>query len=84
MPDPLPTLQPAELATWLAMPGEPDDAQLRRGAELVEAGGGREWALAEARRRMALAEDALSAVDIPSQPREELIALGNFVVDRDS
>ncbi|WP_345635361.1 polyprenyl synthetase family protein [Rugosimonospora acidiphila] len=73
-----------ELAEWLAAPGEPDDAQLRRGAELVEAGGGREWALAEARRRMALAEDALSAVDIPSQPREELIALGNFVVDRDS
>ncbi len=73
-----------ELAAWLATPGEPDDAQLRRGAELVEAGGGREWALAEARRRMALAEDALSAVDIPSRPREELIALGNFVVDRDS
>jgi geranylgeranyl diphosphate synthase type I len=73
-----------ELGAWLATPGEPDDAQLRRGAELVEAGGGREWALAEARRRMALAEDALSAVDIPSRPREELIALGNFVVDRDS
>jgi geranylgeranyl diphosphate synthase type I len=73
-----------ELGAWLATPGEPDDAQLRRGAELVEAGGGREWALAEARRRMALAEDALSAVDIPTRPREELIALGNFVVDRDS
>ncbi|HEY2670320.1 MAG TPA: polyprenyl synthetase family protein [Rugosimonospora sp.] len=73
-----------ELAVWLATPGEPDDAQLLRGAELVEAGGGRDWALAEARRRMVLAEDALSAVDIPSQPREELIALGNFVVDRDS
>src|SRR5258707_2766004 len=41
-----------ELAAWLAAPGEPDEDQLRRGAELVEAGGGRDWALAEARRRM--------------------------------
>jgi geranylgeranyl diphosphate synthase type I len=73
-----------ELAAWLAQPGDPDEAQLRRAADLVESGGGREWALTEARRRMALAEDALSGVDIPSQPREELIALGNFVVDRDS
>jgi geranylgeranyl diphosphate synthase type I len=73
-----------ELAAWLAAPGEPDEAQLRRAADLVEAGGGREWALAEAKRRMGLAADALSAVDIPSHPRQELMALGNFVVDRDS
>jgi geranylgeranyl diphosphate synthase type I len=73
-----------ELATWLLLPGEPDEAQLRRGAELVEAGGGRDWALTEARRRMALAADALATVDMPSQPREELLALGHFVVDRNS
>jgi len=70
----------------LAEAPEPDrdEAQLGRAAELVEAGGGRDWALAEARRRMVLAEDALSTVDIPARPRVDLLELGHFIVDRDS
>jgi geranylgeranyl diphosphate synthase type I len=79
-----------ELAAWLTAPGgggagvEADEAALRRVAGLIEAAGGRDWALAEARRRMVLAEGALDTVDIPEVPRSELVALGRFLVDRQS
>jgi len=74
-----------ELAGWLVGgEAEPDEAGLRRVADLIAAAGGREWALAEARRRMALAEGALDTVDIPEVPRTELVALGRFLVDRQS
>jgi geranylgeranyl diphosphate synthase type I len=74
----------AELAAWLAAPGEPDDASLRRAADLVQAAAGRDWALAEARRRMELAEAALSTVEIAAQAREDMVELAQFIVDRDS
>src|SRR5262249_3553994 len=57
-----------ELAAWLTAPvgGEAaEEGLLRRVAGLVEVAGGRDWALAEARRRMVLAEGALDTVDIP-------------------
>ena len=79
-----------ELAAWLTAPGTgeaggtADEAALRRVAGLIEAAGGRDWALAEARRRMVLAEGALDTVDIPEVPRAELVALGRFLVDRQS
>src|SRR5258707_12936719 len=78
-----------ELAAWLTAPGgeaggEADEATLRRVAGLIEGAGGRDWALAEARRRMVLAEGALDTVDIPEVPRAELVALGRFLVDRQS
>jgi len=74
-----------ELAGWLdGGDADPDEAGLRRVADLIAAAGGREWALAEARRRMALAEGALDTVDIPEVPRTELVALGRFLVDRQS
>ncbi|MDF4249847.1 polyprenyl synthetase family protein [Streptomyces sp. WMMB303] len=72
-----------ELATWLSAPGEPDEEELRRAAELIDGAGGREWALAEAARRMKLAEDALLGIDLDAGARDELLALGRFVVDRD-
>ncbi|OEU98346.1 dimethylallyltranstransferase [Streptomyces qinglanensis] len=72
-----------ELGTWLSAPGEPGEEELRRAAELIDGAGGREWALAEAARRMKLAEDALLGVDLDAGAREELLALGRFVVDRD-
>src|SRR5205823_8734770 len=60
----------AELAAWLAEPGDrrgghQDDAQLRQAADLVAAGGGRDWSAGEAGRRLALGVAALDAVDIP-------------------
>jgi geranylgeranyl diphosphate synthase type I len=74
----------AELSAWLSAAGEPDDASVRRAADLVLAAAGRDWALSEARRRMALAERALSTVDIAPQAREGMLALARFIVDRDS
>ena len=53
-------------------------------AELLSAAGARDWALDEARRRMAAAEQALCAVDLDPGARAELLALARFVVDRDS
>jgi geranylgeranyl diphosphate synthase type I len=73
-----------ELSAWLSAPGEPDPADLRRAADLVAAAGGREWALAEAHRRLALAEAELSAADLWPGPREDMLTLARHVVDRDS
>jgi geranylgeranyl diphosphate synthase, type I len=72
------------LATWLASPPESDDeARLHRAAALVEQGGGRDWAAAEARRRLALAEKALAGADMPDRPRAELVALGRHLAERE-
>jgi geranylgeranyl diphosphate synthase type I len=73
-----------ELAGWLAEEGEVDERALPRVAELVARAGGRDWALAEARRRMALGESALDAAAIPDTARAELIALADFIVKRDA
>ncbi|MBS2966077.1 polyprenyl synthetase family protein [Actinocrinis puniceicyclus] len=76
-----------ELAAWFAAPGEPDEPdeqELRRAAGLIEGAGGRDWALAEAARRTALAEAALRDADLDAGAREELLALGRFVVDREA
>ena len=73
----------AELSAWLSAPGEPSEAELRRAADLVAEAGGRDWALAEAARRMALGEAALRGVDLDAEAREELLALARFVVDRE-
>jgi geranylgeranyl diphosphate synthase, type I len=63
--------------------GTADDGHLRRLAELVEAAGGRDWAAAEARRRVARAEEALACAGLPDGPRAELVALARHLVDRD-
>jgi geranylgeranyl diphosphate synthase, type I len=74
----------AEIKAWLVAPGDHDDESVRRAADLVATAGGRDWALAEARRRMLLAEDALSSVDIRPQVRADMFSLAQFIVDRDS
>jgi geranylgeranyl diphosphate synthase, type I len=72
-----------ELATWLAGSGAACAAELHRAAALVEVGGGRAWAVDEARRRRDRAEDALAAANLPSRPRAELVALSHYLVDRE-
>jgi geranylgeranyl diphosphate synthase type I len=69
------------LASWLREPAPGGEA---RAADLIEAAGGRQWATAEAGRRIAAAEQALSAVPIPAHPRAELAALAHFIVDREA
>ncbi|MGQ0774000.1 MAG: polyprenyl synthetase family protein [Pseudonocardiales bacterium] len=61
-----------------------DAAALRRAADLVEAAGGRAWAVAEAHRRVAAACHALTVVPIPDEPREDLTAIARFIVARES
>lgn len=73
-----------ELAAWLAASGEVDEASLPAAAELVAAAGGHDWALAEAKRRMELGEAALESAVIARQPRDELVALGHFIVNREA
>ncbi|MCD2194314.1 polyprenyl synthetase family protein [Actinomycetospora endophytica] len=82
-----------DLAAWLTRPADADDElTLRRGAALVETGGGRAWAGAEARRRLAAAEAALAtlAVHLPTtdpattRARAELVALGRHLADREA
>ena len=73
-----------QLRDWLAAPGNPDDESVRRIADVLAAAGGRDWALAEAAHRMSLAEQALSTVELQPRACEEMIALAQFIVDRDS
>jgi geranylgeranyl diphosphate synthase type I len=77
----------AELAAWFAGDRAPDadsEPALRRAADLVQAAGGRDWALSQARDRVRLAETALSAVPLPAQVRAELVSLARFVVSRET
>jgi len=71
------------LAAWYT-DSTVDEAGLHRAAELVEAIGGRSWATAEAARRMRQAELCLDTVELPPGPRAELLALGQFVIDREA
>jgi geranylgeranyl diphosphate synthase, type I len=73
----------AELARWLAEPGTPTEDELRHAARLVEDGGGRDWAVAEARRRHEQAEAALEAVALPEDVRNRLLALGRLLAERE-
>jgi geranylgeranyl diphosphate synthase type I len=71
-----------DLATWLECTEVPTDAELREAATLVERGGGREWAISEARRRVHVANQALARVSMPAQYRTELADLAHFIVER--
>lgn len=73
-----------ELAERLADPEATSEDDLRRAADLVEAAGGRAWAMAEADRRLAQGEQALTGAAIPSDVCAELIALSRYVVERES
>ena len=62
----------------------PNEPELRRMARLIEAGGGRAWAAAEAQHRIERAEQALYGVDIPAAICAELVAIGRFIVTREA
>jgi len=73
-----------ELASWLASEGPDSDDEIAAAAALVESAGGRAWAAEEARRRLSVGEDALMAADLDDSARDELVALGRFIVTRES
>jgi geranylgeranyl diphosphate synthase type I len=74
-----------ELAAWLGVVDlDQRDTEAMMAAALVEVAGGREWAGAEATRRMARAEAALDRAPIPDPVRAELVTLGRYVVAREA
>ncbi|TCK20509.1 polyprenyl synthetase family protein [Pseudonocardia endophytica] len=73
-----------ELAAWLADRTEPDEDGLRHAAALVEAGGGRAWAAAEAARRVRLAESALDDAGPVPAAGARLVELARHLVHRRS
>ncbi|WP_460368977.1 polyprenyl synthetase family protein [Actinocorallia lasiicapitis] len=71
------------LADLYAQDGELDDDQLTRAASLVEAAGGREWARAEADRRIAVALDHLDAARPDPDAAADLRTLAAFMLRRE-
>jgi geranylgeranyl diphosphate synthase type I len=71
-----------ELAEWLRTDHEAEEAELRRAADLIARAGGRDWAMAEATRRLGLAEQALGGTGISSEHRQEFADIARFVVER--
>jgi geranylgeranyl diphosphate synthase, type I len=72
------------IRNFLRSAGDPDAASLVRVAQALAAAGARDWALAEAARRMDLAEQSLTSVDLRPQARADMITLAKYVVERDS
>ncbi len=72
------------IQAFLTGDGEPDEAAIVRIAETLDEAGARSWALAEAARRMTIAEQTLSTVELAAPARADLIALAKYVVERES
>ena len=77
------TAESARLAELYGAPGEPSEDDLLEMARLVEAAGGREWASAEADRRIAAAEKHLAESGIDDEVRAEFRDIALFVTARD-
>ncbi|TDD32267.1 polyprenyl synthetase family protein [Actinomadura sp. KC06] len=71
------------LAELYALPGPQPEDVLREMARLVEAAGGREWAAAEADRRIASAEKRLADSGMDDHVRAEFRDIALFVTSRD-
>lgn len=77
-----------ELATWLCAPLGPggaiehSEAELLHVAGLIETAGGRQWAAAKAAHCMEYGQAALESVELDGAARDDLIALGHFIVNR--
>jgi geranylgeranyl diphosphate synthase type I len=71
------------LRAHLASSGDPGDAALRELAGIVVDLGGAAAVTAEIERRLALAENALSTIDITESVRADLVAAARYVTARD-
>jgi geranylgeranyl diphosphate synthase type I len=69
-----------QLAAWLGSPEASADAS--HAADLVEASGGRSWAMAEARRRADAARASVAGLGLPGPIATQLAELAEFVVAR--
>ncbi|MFI0367475.1 polyprenyl synthetase family protein [Actinomadura sp. 1N219] len=77
------TAESERLAELYALPGAQSEDVLREMARLVEAAGGREWAAAEADRRIASAEKRLADSGMDDDVRAEFRDIALFVTSRD-
>jgi geranylgeranyl diphosphate synthase, type I len=74
-----------ELAAWLAdKTHDATDDELADVAGLIERGGGRAWAAAEAGRRVALADEAVARAGAPSHSAAELRTLARHILSREA
>lgn len=73
----------AERIAALMANGILDEAKIMEATELIEANGGREWTLGEARRRSEAAIEAIESVDLDDDARHDLVSLAAFVTDRE-
>ncbi|WUI00842.1 polyprenyl synthetase family protein [Spirillospora sp. NBC_00431] len=78
------TAESARLAELYALAGPQPEDVLREMARLVEAAGGREWAAAEADRRVAAAEKRLIESGMDDHVRAEFRDIALFVTSRDN
>ncbi len=71
-----------ELRACLAADGPLGEDDLLRAAGLVEQGGGRQWAEAEADAQLALAGKCLAETEMPDDVRSELAGIAEFITAR--
>ncbi|MDQ1541751.1 MAG: geranylgeranyl diphosphate synthase, type [Actinomycetota bacterium] len=66
-----------------ALRPDADDELVARAAALVDEAGGRAWTVDESRRRLAMAREALEAVDLEPVARDTLVQIADYVTARD-
>jgi geranylgeranyl diphosphate synthase type I len=66
-----------------ALRPDADDELVGRAAALVDEAGGRAWTVDESRRRLAMAREALEAVDLEPVARDTLVQIADYVTARD-
>lgn len=71
-----------ELAALYHRPEPLSEPEVRRVADLVERGGGRDWARDEAARQVAAAEECLAAAGLADAVRHEFQEVAGFIVGR--
>ncbi|AOS64503.1 polyprenyl synthetase family protein [Actinoalloteichus hymeniacidonis] len=72
----------AELRALYLRPEPLSNDEVARAADLVERGGGRDWARAEADRHVAAATESLEACDIPDAVRGDFLEVAAFITGR--
>jgi geranylgeranyl diphosphate synthase type I len=71
-----------ELAGMLSRPGQLDEDDLLRAAQLVEEAGGKSWTESEAAAQLAAAEKCLTETDMPDDVRAEFAGIAEFITAR--
>jgi geranylgeranyl diphosphate synthase, type I len=76
------TPEAVELRALLTSPDELSEEDLVRAADLVVAGGGKEWAEKEADSRLAAAAACLDEAGLPADVHAEFMAIAEFITAR--